>query len=950
MKVSYVAEGTPFKGRKQTSDRFCTGTPMQEKDLDWILDYCKNTLTPGGQKHKDGVIFPVLKSTLGEADTPHYGELRYDGTICVDIDHISTGWADKIFNSFEKICKYLTCLYAIQYSSSYYIRKGSGDVGLHIYLGDKGGDGFTYADHSKFLLATVAVAIYKATGLNVYDLHKTLWEKTKGSNERIKVLDTHNCKLGQRFFLYHSDYRKNPYFVPMEDSFYEREIERARKSCPLILGYKNNSKNSAIASNEEDVKLVGKITKKIDLSYGPDFTVANYLNHIGWEEEKIVRLMLAIDNHDEVAYLKKHGKSREDHFRQITRAGKDRKLTEDQVKRAKDILRSVGIDVVLDIDKVEATEKKEQTEANTMTVDIGDDYLSSYVDLINDKINQENVLAIVAPTGSGKTTMIMELIKRRPRSIIVNPTNINNHLYEGTNIVGSENGNSLKPRHPNTLIIDQFVKRRDEILKLGIELVIIDESHEPTLSQSYRDASVKFMKDLPLFISRGIKIVFVSATPAYEILRNNAFILNFKRNEHRNIKFKVCVVGDTFENMRRDLIKEEYNYDSINIFSNRDAKLLYAYSYINRLDSCIYHSDWRDNLNELRRTEKLTHKINFLTCIAFNGLNIKNEYDKVLIEIRYVKGETTYNEIIQIIGRFRFCKNIDVRIYVDGKFENDVDLEEVFKDAKLIIDSDSSEIINSYWERMSNNEIQDALLELTDFKNQFTLKNIISFLKMSYEVKGFKEIKKTKGSERRNVIKKKASDLFRECRRNGVRCKSDDVEVSKYTDRWGREIDNLVGSYGEEIVDIFNELFSKKSTLLVDSVIEKVKRVLWVVSFTDEMWKEERMKVESLSAKDIGVKTRQSINNIIKKDDAIREKYKNLSLCQVGETICSEIDSSIEALFEGNSRGGSKGGLKGRRVEYEGKQYETIRELAEAVGKGEKTIYSWLKKGKARYL
>lgn len=945
MKVSYVAEGTPFKGRKQTSDRFCTGTPMQEKELDWILDYCKNVLKPGGGKHQDGIIIPVLKNTLGKIDAPHYGEVRYDGTICVDIDHISTEWADKIFNNFEEICKYLTCLYAIQYSSSYYIRKGSDDVGLHIYLGDKGGDGFTYREHSKFLLVSIAVAIYKATGLNVYDLHKTLWEKTKGDTNT-KVLDTHNCIPGQRFFLYHSDYKKNPYFVPMEDSFYEKEIGKARKSCPLILGYEDSSKSSAIASKEEDVKLVGKITKKIDLSYGPDFTVANYLNHIGWKEEDIVKLMLAIDNHDKVAYLKKHGKSLEDHFRQITRAGKNRELTEDQVKSAKEILRSTGIDVVLDIDKVEAVEKKEQTEANTMTVDIGDDYLSSYIDLIDDKINQENVLAIVAPTGSGKTTMIMELIKRRRRSIIVNPTNINNHLYEGTNIVGSESSNVLKPGHPNTLIIDQFVKRRDEILKMGVELVIIDESHEPTLSQSYRDASVKFMKDLPLFTSRGIKIVFVSATPAYEIMRNNAYILNFKRNEHRNIKFKVCVVGDTFENMRRDLIREEYNYDSINIFSNRDAKLLYAYSYINKLDSCIYHSEWKENLKELRQSEKLTHKINFLTCIAFNGLNIKNEYDKVLIEIRYVKGETTYNEIIQIIGRFRFCKNIDVRIYVDGKFENDVDLEEVFKDAKLIIDSDSSEIINSYWERMNNNEIQDALLELTDFKDQFTLKNIISFLKMSYEVKGFKETVKTKGSERRNVVKKKASDLFRECRSSGVRCKSDDVEVSKYTDKWGREIDNLVGSYGEEIAEIFDELFSKKSTLLVDSIIEKVKRVLWVVSFTDEMWKEEREKIERLSAKDIGLKTRQSINNTVKKDDAIREKYKNLSLCQVGETICSEIDSSIEALFEGNSRGGSKG----RQVEYEGKQYESIRELADAISKPESTIYNWIKKDKVRYV
>ena len=114
MRVSYVAEGTPFKGRKQTSDRFCTGTPMQEKELDWILDYCKNVLKPGGGKHQDGVIFPVLKNTLGEVDVSRYGEVKYDGTICVDIDHISVEWADKIFNNFEEICKYLTCLYAIQ--------------------------------------------------------------------------------------------------------------------------------------------------------------------------------------------------------------------------------------------------------------------------------------------------------------------------------------------------------------------------------------------------------------------------------------------------------------------------------------------------------------------------------------------------------------------------------------------------------------------------------------------------------------------------------------------------------------------------------------------------------------------------------------------------------------------------------------------------------------------
>ena len=47
---------------------------------------------------------------------------------------------------------------------------------------------------------------------------------------------------------------------------------------------------------------------------------------------------------------------------------------------------------------------------------------------------------------------------------------------------------------------------------------------------------------------------------------------------------------------------------------------------------------------------------------------------------------------------------------------------------------------------------------------------------------------------------------------------------------------------------------------------------------------------------------------------------------------------------------GKKGGKRGRVVLFNGIEYETIKKLANTVGKSEQTMNSWLKKGKARYL
>ena len=138
-------------------------------------------------------------------------------------------------------------------------------------------------------------------------------------------------------------------------------------------------------------------------------------------------------------------------------------------------------------------------------------------------------------------------------------------------------------------------------------------------------------------------------------------------------------------------------------------------------DATIYHSEWKSNVDQLRKDEKVISPVSFFTCLAFNGLNIRNTGEKILVDIRLAQGETTYNEIIQIIGRFRFNDDITVRLYVDNKYSSKVDLQEAFNDAKAIIDSDSEEVITPYWERMNDKDVQDALTSINEYCDKFSL-------------------------------------------------------------------------------------------------------------------------------------------------------------------------------------------------------------------------------------
>lgn len=315
MKVSYVP-GT-YNMR--------TGTPMYERSLVDVLDMCKG-IKRSPKKHLDGCIFPVLKNTLGGADASHYDELYYDGTIFIDIDHITVDIADTIFNGFEELYTRYPFFYAIQYSSSYYLRPESNDVGVHIYINGPAGDGNKYKKYSFFALAVTSELILKHFGIDLKGI--------KGA------LDTHNCKIGQRLFLYHSDYKVNLRCFPMSEGMYDKNIDKLRDKYHW---FDYLDEEDPVTTFEKPYNIEGKVVRKIQLEYSTECVIANFLAANGWDKNKIVAALFLIDNRDDKSYYYKHGFTRKKHFENIAGTAIGRSVTEGQRDRAIELLQGCGL-------------------------------------------------------------------------------------------------------------------------------------------------------------------------------------------------------------------------------------------------------------------------------------------------------------------------------------------------------------------------------------------------------------------------------------------------------------------------------------------------------------------------------------------------------------------------------------------------------------------------------
>lgn len=597
-------------------------------------------------------------------------------------------------------------------------------------------------------------------------------------------------------------------------------------------------------------------------------------------------------------------------------------------------------------------------------------FLSSYVREIDSYIQNENILSIIAPTGSGKTSCLSGIVNGKrtreglvdlyPNSYIIVPMNVTNELYKGLNIVSSNSNNKIIYGKPNVMIWDQFNKNFDVIKRHRPDIVFIDESHTLYLDRSYRNSAIKCIEKLRLLQDLGTKIVFISATPAGEINMFNAFVLEFKRKDTRHVNFQLCHTKDTLNAIMDDVRAEEF--DKICIFSDRDSRLAYAYCIKDNKDAMIYHSEWKSNVDQLRKDEKVISSVSLFTCLAFNGLNIRNTGEKILIDIRLTPGETTYNEIIQIIGRFRFNDDITVRLYVDNKYSSKIDLQEAFNDAKVIIDSDSEEVITPYWERMNDKDVQDALTSIEEYCDKFSLSYIVSLIKndgypiKAYKVTGAKKLKK------RNPLKDEASDLYKALRMkkiNMIDRENTNKEVLKFIDKWESEINAMRTRYNDKVLEVLDSMISKdnvKTPKLISTMIDEIRNILKIWDMTDQEWIEMvNKRAVLLSAQGLSQKTKDDLRKkVFDVNDRLREKYKDMDFNNLAANLIDEQDAFFDSYSESQSEKGKKGdkikkieaAKKGKRIIYNGVEYSTCKECAAAIGKSVDTVTRWIKNGK----
>ena len=599
-------------------------------------------------------------------------------------------------------------------------------------------------------------------------------------------------------------------------------------------------------------------------------------------------------------------------------------------------------------------------------------YITDIVPALSEKIKENAAVVIVAPTGSGKTTGLTGCVNKKkcypgfidhfPNSIILVPFNTTGRLYDGpgVNLVASHNINKFKKGKCNAMVIDQFNKHIGEIIANPPEVVFIDESHELFFGPTYRNACEECQRHLLNLKTMGVKIVLISATPAGEVGLFGAKTIKINRKDNRNIVFEFIHCKDTYSSIINDMKTYEYEgFDRLAIFSDRDCNALFEWGIGADKDINICHSKYRENVDQLVDTELLNHDITTMTSIAYNGLNIRNTGEKILVAVRYVYGENNINQLIQIPGRFRANHDITIRVYFDGVLDKKSvnsamnDLNRDFNDAQIILANNAEEFKTEYYERIVDPGIYSSVAAVLMYNLQWTVKNLTGHLTHEgYKVVIRDESGMVSPEKHIRPIKKEASDKFRVDYVNDVKTESDDKYLMAYVNVWLRRINKLKALYNPDKIDeALKELFTHKNrngkdnSLNVESHITNLEDALKIWSMDDVEWAG-WLSVRNNILKDprASKNLKDKVRKIIKRNDSLREKYKGWNFEDVLQGVLGDQVDLLMKFLDGNALGGKNSA----RVLFDTRNncfYESCKDASKKLGCSSTTITRMIKNG-----
>lgn len=740
------------------------GTKMYQVPLKWILEYCLKRLDPMTPKHEDGVIFSYIGEVSGITDNSISG-----GIMFLDIDHLKRKHAETIFNSFGNICTYFPALCGIQYSSSYYLKKDRDDTGLHIYIKTEPLTRAEYPILQKLGLACLSEVILKVCNIDLLEEERLLDEK---------ILDTKVSNLAHRLFLHYSEYNINPYASEFkEDSIKESDKKALIKKYDILKGiYKKTGEIKKFTHTEFSGSYTynaGVITPKY-FHHDDLITIANTLHRVGKSFDEIFEIICAIQS-DHEKWENLHNRSFESYAKNIAGVAAKQNISQETFDRGVKYLASCGINIL----------------------DAKPWYISQEKKRIIEEIEKGGKFQIVAPTGSGKSTLIAELAEKYNGVIIV-PYLATTKLYEEKyhlKIITSNNRDEYNPSMPCVMVWDQAIHFNFRYRRV----VFLDESHELFLERDFRERAIILMNQL-----KGLdNLICVTATPADEakILGiENILKFNNKRKKDVNTIFYIYEYRSqmilSIQKEIEKLMLGESKYDKIVVMMDNIVRLLFDLNKDYEDNICYFRADTRNfpECKEMLETEFLTKKLTLSTNIGFNALNFRNENEKILL----INHLDTHCRIIQQAGRFRNT-DITMRCYVpdDNGDGNDIidinDKIEYHSNASEYVSETDADIICN--EKYNDESFQKAKKEIDKWEKENSQYELVEEkLQETGYFKLFYEVNIHKSSDLQSTLKKDLSNKII----NGEKIDFQNLSINekRYYLEMKDEIDNFCWNRG----------------------------------------------------------------------------------------------------------------------------------------------------------
>lgn len=887
------------------------GTVFKDTTLEAILKHCYSNLPINGKKGQYGSIFVYESNQLGNYDD----ETLSTGVILVDIDYISKEVADEIYTYAEMLSDDFPPLLAIQYSSSYY-NPNTTKNGLHLFFKSHKLTKEEYRIQAAFCGALFVELVKKDLGIDLLNIEPTEAGKP--------ILDTHNNNMAQRFNLFYSTFKYNQRAYEFEFTNYTTEqIQYITEKYNIELDVEISH---TIAPTLNNVA-IGNVNKLLKIDR--NFKIGNYCGNDVRFRISIIADKLFGDNAKTFCDKYFYYENNKSIYTKYSSANVINPLIYKWL-----------------IENGYIIESKQ----NYIK-----EWLTEYKDDIIENITKNNWLEIVAPTGTGKTTFINNILAKHFNSVVIVPFNVTNKLYDRLFEVNALYGGELPKNKPMVMVWDQAVKHWDNIKDRHL---IIDEAHTLFFDRTYRDKAIQLIN---LIKENNTYTTFITATPAGEQkLFGLKQIKYFKKRDIINVNIKAT---NNIEWSQFNYIKKAIDnnwHDKIVLLDDTTAKKIYEQFLVNGYADKISYirssTKESEDFISLRENELLNKKLTICTCIAFNGLNFKNENEKILVIGSIQSGKTTACEIIQQIGRIRKSKVSGVYFHNPNKQKDNINekIQKALEYQQIYIDGCPDTLL-SYDRRYLDSNYIEAVKSIEDyFEEHSTLETITSELSETGYIKGKVTMKAKDDKEiKMNLaFKRKESNEFKADILNGLFNTKE--YTTDYKKEWQEDINYLISApqYSGITLDTFIELFnSTTDNKLVETSINNVREIIRYISIDDNEFNKVIQNINKYANMLSNEVNRRDFIRTIKRAQEIRNKYMPTirftnNTIDLTNTIFDVIEWEAEQQTkrkEGQSKGGQTKGKNTKEVTIDGITYKSVSEAAEKLNVTRMTINRWLK-------